>query len=254
MSKSEISYERLFSTSPVDVARARQNEFLDNYLPEGYTSLAEVDNACLSFLATRKLVILDNDSVRKNMGEIKDPSISRGEFQRISMNLINLLTLEAAKITHAHGENRKAAISVRGGTPFEGAAIRFMPGIQYGFSEQARDETTLKATSTADKLGMFTGLHCVAMDFMLATGGSLKDMTQKAIDREANGVTVVAGFSSPQGIVQMAQIDEVERVISLPLEAGLNYIDEEHHGYIVGGHTPFSMLGDFGDRFCGNTN
>ena len=245
-----FTFDQLFSTSYDEVQSARKRENLANEMPEGFSDLNDLDNACLKLIEDGKLVIIDSESIRANMALIKNPELTRAEFQKLALELIDEL-VEGAKKTIASDCEVKIAISVRGGMPFYPITVKHFAGAEYGFSAQQRDETTLQAESQESKLGSFADKTAIAVDFMLATGGSLVQMIDLLAERGAHEITAVTAFSAPQGIIKTASNQNVRKIISLPLEAGLNYIDENHHGYIVGGHIPNTMLGDFGDRFHG---
>ena len=248
-----LTFDQLFSTSYEEVKSARSHENLANDMPVGYGSLEVLDQACLDLANSGKLVIVDNPEARKLMSDIKNPDLTRAEFQNIAISLIGQLMTRASELLENEILPVGLAISVRGGMPFYASALQAFPGAMHGFSEQRRDETTLQPTSHSGKLINYSGMHTLAVDFMLATGGSLVDLLKLAKENGADKITSVTAFSSPQGIIKASQFEGLKTLISLPLEAGLNYIDEEHHGFIVGGHTPNTMLGDFGDRFHGNT-
>lgn len=247
-----LTFDQLFSTTYELVQTARSRENLANELPEGYDNLKDLDQACLDLVNSGKLIIVDSPEIRQLMGDIKSQVLSQAEFQTMAMQLIDSLMSKASEILTT--ENSVGlAISVRGGMPFYASALQHFAGAKHGFSEQRRDEITLLPTSHGEKLINYSNMHTLAVDFMLATGGSLVDLLRLSKEHGASDITTVTAFSSPQGIIKASQFDGLKTLISLPLEAGLNYIDDEHHGFIVGGHTPNTMLGDFGDRFHGST-
>lgn len=248
-----ISYDQLFSTSYEQIQAARERENLANDMPVGYTTLEELDQECLELANQGRLVIVDNPEIRQLMADIKNPDISRAEFQSMSMRLIGHLMTNASSNLKEEELPISLAVSVRGGLPIYASALQHFPGIEHGFSEQRRDETTLLPTSHSGKLSNYSDRHTLVVDFMLATGGSLVHLVDLAVANGASELTTVTAFSTPQGIVRASKFEGIKTMISLPLEAGLNYLDKEHHGFIVGGHSPNSMLGDFGDRFHGHT-
>lgn len=248
-----LSYDQLFSTSYEQVLEARERENLANDMPEGYEDLGSLDEKCLDLAREGRLVIVDNPEIRQLMADIKNPDISRAEFQSMSMRLIGHLMTKASSILEEEELPVSLAVSVRGGLPFYASALQHFPGIEHGFSPQSRDETTSLPTSDTGKLSNYSDRHTLVVDFMLATGGSLVDLVNLAVANGASELTTVTAFSTPQGIVRASKIEGIKTIISLPLEAGLNFIDEDHHSFIVGGHVPNTMLGDFGDRFHGHT-
>lgn len=232
----------LFAASPEAV---RDEQMLDHRLPEGFTSLEEVDSFCLDLVNEGRLLVCGGFNVDRTMSQIKDPSHTMGQFQDFADRILSILTQTAAKSTQ--GEDVKTCISLRAGDAFSPFIRRFLRGTPRGFLSQERDEQTGKPHSWGEsKMGRFEGKHAILFDPMLATGGSMVDMIERAVRRGAESITTVSAFSAPQGIAQVAMHEEVVRIITTPLEAGLN-----EKFYIVGGHTPFPMLGDFGDRYFG---
>ena len=139
-----FTFDQLFSTSYDEVQSARKRENLANEMPEGFSDLNDLDNACLKLIEDGKLVIIDSKLIRANMALIKNPELTRAEFQKLALELIDEL-VEGAKKTIASDGEVKIAISVRGGMPFYPITVKHFAGAEYGFSAQQRDETTLQA-------------------------------------------------------------------------------------------------------------
>ena len=232
----------LFAAPPAPVRRRVK---LDHHLYPGLETLPDHDRQCAHLADEGRLTICGSHALRQAMREVKNPNLAMHEFQELADRILAQLAKAAA---HATSEGpRKAAIAMRAANAFSPFVRRFMPGTPVGFLGLSRDHDTLKAAvAGSDKLGSFHGVHAVLFDPMLATGGSMVEMIDSVLDRGATGITTVSAFSSPQGVLQVAAYDEVKRIITAPLEAGLT-----DRGYIVGGHTPYAMLGDFGDRYYG---
>ncbi len=253
-------YDPMFSTPYAAVLEARdrdQRDGLAMQLPRGYESIAQVDEKCFELFQTGRLVIANTAKIRWMMEEIKR-DIPRAAFQDLSTymmrGVVDLLPNEIKR----DGEAYKLAVSIRGGDTFGHIVREAVPGIQRGFDTQSRHATSLVASNEVSKMGRFDGLECLSVDFMLATGGSLHDLNTHAVDLGATSVRCLAGFVAPQGVINVfnrAEEDgfKIETIYSLPMEAGLVYITDEHKAYIAGGHQPpegqlHSMLGDFADR------
>lgn len=234
--------QELFATNPFE---ARERERLDHFLPLHAQSIDQIDASCLDMFSMGRLIIVGDELIRRTMGIVKNPEWAPELFQEYSDRILAGLTRTAARLTPQ--DSRKAAISIRAGIAFQPAVRKFMRGTPIGFLTQARDHISVTAQSIgAGKMGSFEGKHAVIFDPMLATGGSMVDMIESTLDRGAERITTVSAFSAPQGIARIAMYEEVRQIITAPLEAGLN-----EKGYIVGGHEPHPMLGDFGDRYFG---
>lgn len=247
-SRRDMPALQLFSAPPEDV---RSEQKLDNHMPKGFETFDVLDQECARLASGGVLTIVSSGNIQKTMGDVKNPDLPFQQFGSMARYLLSTLTKEAAAATN--GEPRKVALSVRAAVALQEHTRRYLPEAHTGFSTQRRNQDEeAKCVSNGDKLGPFVdkdsnALHGVLFDPMLATGGSMTDLINDVMDRGASGVTVVTAFSAPQGIVKVSQHDAVRRMISLPLEAGLT----EGEPYIVGGHKPHSMLGDFGDRYFG---
>lgn len=233
----------IYATNPQSI---RESMDLAYKIPEGYETLGQLDAECERLHEIGRLVIVNSESINANMQRIKNPELGIPDFRNIAHIIISQLAQEVARQPL---DSRKVGISVRAGLAFLLHSMKFMPEAEVGFATQTRDEETAKCASNGDKLGDFTGKHAILFDPMLATGGSLTDLIVDVTDRGATGVTTVTAFTAPQGLVAVSMHPNVQRMITTPLEAGLN-----ENAYIVGGHQPHAMLGDFGDRYFGSVN
>ncbi len=181
------------------------------------------------------------------MEEAKNQTHGIGVFREVTATIITQL-LDSQPVKEAFtSAPAKGVISLRAGDAFSGFLAMKYP-VEIGFITQARDEETLECKSHYEKLfENFGGDHAVFLDPMLATAGSAIDAARVSIDRGASGVTVVSAFATPQGVINLSRQHGIERIVTTPLEAGLN-----ERGFIVGGVGATAMLGDFGDRFFGS--
>lgn len=258
--------DRIFSSSYEDICRARELFKLDNSLPEGL-SLPEVDGICFEAYESGLLVIAGSAEVgvRGIMNSIKDKSLSRRDYRAYADTLIQVLVNQIDPV-YESGVPTGIAISFRGGFPFEKPLFERLHDADTGFTQQTRNEITMNVASIPSKMRSFKGRHTVAADLMVATGGSMVDLLLQAEAEGANKCTVLAGFSTPQPIARLLALEHplIERIISLPLEAGLINLSATAKNFIFGGvgrefqdKTPEElqelvntfMLGDHGDRY-----
>lgn len=230
----------LFAVNP-SIIRSKME--LDNFMPMGYKTLEQLDEACGDEIDAGRLLITSGNVTGAHMESIKKQDIGIREFRRFSKYLLTALTHLASVTTS--DEDVKIAISVRAGNAFLVPAYEKFSGSEIGFITQERDEVSKQAASNPEKLGSFAGKHAVIMDPMNATGGSMIDAIEAVTERGATGITTVNAFTAPQGLIRIASHPAVTNMVSLPLEAGLS-----KDAFIVGGHAN-PMLGDFGDRFFG---
>jgi len=236
----------------------RASQPLDNQMPDGYSSLEQLDVRCLELVDEGRLFIVDNPLVRKAMASMKLQQMSRSEFRELA-NIIFADLIEQAVIVgdleaiqHADGSwdkhNCKVGISIRAGLSFMQSIEQhpMLRDVEIGFLTQTRDEEDPDNINSApEKLGRYDDVIALLADPMLAKGGSMLDFINRVKNLGAKSIITVTAFSAPQGIVRIADNSD-SIVISTPLEAGLN-----ERAYIVGGVKDTAMLGDAGDRRFG---
>ena len=122
---------------------------------------------------------------------------------------------------------------------------KLIPTAEVGFLGMVRDETTLKASTYANRLPEdLKGRQCFILDPMLATGGTLVAAINFLLEKGASEITVICLLAAPEGILNLEK--EFSSVMS-PITIVTGAIDEKlnANGYIVPG------LGDAGDRLYG---
>ena len=217
------------------------------FFPEGVTSYSELDAICESLHNSGKLIVVDALHIRKGMQTLRNQDLTRAGFQTTAEKIQNQLVMQA-RILGMNIETSKVALSIRAGLSFMPVIARSMPGMEYGFITQERDEKNPKeVTNITTKLRSFAGKTAFLFDPMLATGSSASHAVDAVMAEGANSAVIISSFASPEGVATIAQNPHVDKIITLPLEAGLN-----QRGFIVGGLGSTAMLGDFGDRYLSN--
>ncbi len=206
--------------------------------------------------------------VRHMMGAIKNKALSRREYRSYADQLIQRV-VDVVEPVYISGEEASIAISVRGGLPFEKPLFEQLHDADTGFTQQTRHEVTMFVDSIPAKMGSFARKHTFAADFMVATAGSMIDLLEQSMSEGAEMCTVLAGFMTPQALArlyrsQLSGNAYINKVISLPLEAGLITLGPEAKNFIFGGISKeFEglpkekleelmvgfMLGDHGNRY-----
>jgi uracil phosphoribosyltransferase len=209
-------------------------------------------------------LVADHPLVAHKLTTLRDQRTPTPEFRRLADELVTLLAYEATRhlevvpvdietpVTAAVGMRLSDPAPMivpvlRAGIGMLDGMVRLLPGSAVGFVGLARDETTLVASTYADRLPIdLAGREVFVLDPMLATGGTLETVIRMAIDRGAAGVTAVCLLAAPEGL---ARIEEAfgDEAGGIPIRVVTAAIDERlnERGYIVPG------LGDAGDRLFG---
>ncbi|HSZ45651.1 MAG TPA: uracil phosphoribosyltransferase [Streptosporangiaceae bacterium] len=209
-------------------------------------------------------LVADHPLVAHKLTTLRDLRTPTPEFRRLADELVTLLAYEATRhlevvpvdietpVTAAVGMRLSDPAPMivpvlRAGIGMLDGMVRLLPGSAVGFVGLARDETTLIASTYADRLPIdLAGREVFVLDPMLATGGTLETVIRMAIDRGAAGVTAVCLLAAPEGL---ARIEEAfgDEEGGIPIRVVTAAIDERlnERGYIVPG------LGDAGDRLFG---
>ena len=213
-------------------------------------------------------LVIDHPLVTHKLTALRDVNTETATFRRLTDELVTLLAYEATREVRvqpvtvhtplADAEGVKIGSPpplivpiLRAGIGMLDGMIRLLPMADVGFVGLVRDETSLVASTYADRLPAdLTGREAFVLDPMLATGGTLQTVVAMLIERGATSVTAICLLAAPEGL---RRLDEAfggqgpggagpapVRVVTAAVDARLDF-----HGYIVPG------LGDAGDRLFG---
>jgi uracil phosphoribosyltransferase len=209
-----------------------------------------------------RLLVVDHPLVAHKLTTLRDERTASPEFRRLTEELVTLLAYEATRdvrveqvtistpvaATEGSTLSRPRPLVVpilRAGLGMLEGMMRLMPTAEVGFLGMVRDESTLQASTYAERLPAdLSGRQCYVLDPMLATGGTLASAIRFLTDRGADDITCVCLLVAPEGVNNLEQelegLDVPVTVVTAALDERLN-----EKGYIVPG------LGDAGDRLYG---
>jgi uracil phosphoribosyltransferase len=209
-----------------------------------------------------RLLVVDHPLVAHKLTTLRDERTASPEFRRLTEELVTLLAYEATRdvrveqvtistpvaATEGSTLSRPRPLVVpilRAGLGMLEGMMRLMPTAEVGFLGMVRDESTLQASTYAERLPAdLSGRQCYVLDPMLATGGTLAAAIRFLTDRGADDITCVCLLVAPEGVDNLEQ--ELEG-LHIPVTVVTAALDERLNdkGYIVPG------LGDAGDRLYG---
>lgn len=198
--------------------------------------------------------------VAEKITRLRDQDTSSAEFRSLTRELVTLLSYEATRTVPVHPVTVQTPVAtadgvalssppplvvpiLRAGLGMLDGMLAVVPGAEVGFLGMVRNEETLEATTYAERLPAdLSGRHCVVLDPMLATGGSLAQALRFLFDRGATSATAICLLAAPEGIAAVEQ-----STAGLDVTLVLGAVDQQLNdlGYIVPG------LGDAGDRLYG---
>jgi uracil phosphoribosyltransferase len=206
--------------------------------------------------------VVDHPLVAHKLTVLRDERTESPTFRRLTDELVTLLAYEATRdvtvepkvirtpLTETTGVRlaapRPLVVPIlRAGLGMLDGMVRLLPTAGVGFLGMIRDETTLTASTYANRLPEdLSGRQCYVLDPMLATGGTLAAAVDFLAVRGAAQVTAICLLAAPEGLARLATHVEALHVPVTVVTAGLDERLDEH-GYIVPG------LGDAGDRLYG---
>lgn len=206
--------------------------------------------------------VADHPLIAHKLTALRDENTTSPEFRRLADELVTLLAYEATRhirvepcsvrtpVALAQGvviANPKPLVVpiLRAGLGMLEGMMRLMPTAEVGFLGMVRDETSLVASTYADRIPQdLSGRQIYVLDPMLATGGTLVAAIDLLLERGASDVTAIALLAAPEGLRRVEDAYNGRHVdvtvVTAAIDARLN-----DKGYIVPG------LGDAGDRLYG---
>jgi uracil phosphoribosyltransferase len=205
-----------------------------------------------------RVTILDHPLVHHRLRYLRDEHTANPEFLRLAGELSRFVAYEAFRRAPLVADvvDTPVAKSVpvrivdeeylvvpilRAGLGMVPAVQEVVPHSRVCLVGLRRDEATLQPAVYLDGLPeRIDGAHVVVCDPMLATGGSLIQVTDMLVARGAGDVTALCLIASVPGVDRFCAAHPAARVVAAALDETLNDV-----GYIVPG------LGDAGDRLFG---
>ena len=210
-----------------------------------------------------RTLVIDHPLVAHKLTRLRREQTSSATFRLLAEELVTLLAYEATDnlrvvpvdivtpVSPTTGvelaEPRPIVVPIlRAGLGMLNGMTKLMPTAEVGFLGMVRDESSLLASTYAERLPH--DLHdrqVFVLDPMLATGGTLVAAIDLLFERGARDVTAICLLAAPEGIAHMEQAfagrDLNVTVVTASIDEKLN-----EKGYIVPG------LGDAGDRLYGS--
>lgn len=209
-----------------------------------------------------KVHVANHPLISHKLTVLRDEKTDSPTFRRLVEELVTLLAYEATRdvrtttvkittpVTETTGlkmaEPRPVVVPIlRAGLGMLEGMTKLLPTAEVGFLGMVRDETTLQASTYANRLPEdLKGRQCFVLDPMLATGGTLVAAFNFLIERGATEITAICLLAAPEGI---KVVEDAFANSGIPITLVTGSLDEKlnEHGYIVPG------LGDAGDRLYG---
>ena len=210
-----------------------------------------------------RTLVVDHPLVAHKLTALRDVRTESPTFRRLADELVTLLAYEATRdvrvepfqvqtpVAPATGVRLARPVPLvvpvlRAGLGMLDGMTRLLPTAEVGFLGMVRDETTLLATTYADRLPEdLTGREVFVLDPMLATGGTLVMTIELLVARGAASITAICLLAAPEGLarVDAAFADDSACPVTVVTAGVDERLDER--GYITPG------LGDAGDRLYG---
>jgi uracil phosphoribosyltransferase len=200
--------------------------------------------------------VVDHPLAQHYLAQLRDVATQPERFRRISRHLTTLLVLEATRslvqkqetvttpiqdtTVNYLGEGLAAVPILRAGLSMLEPVLELFPDVAVGYVGLERNEDTAEARRYYMKLPRLEGRFCLALDPMLATGGSAAKAITELKSNGAQKVTMVCVISAPEGIAFLQGEHPDVDIYTASVDERLN-----EKKYIVPG------LGDFGDRLYG---
>jgi uracil phosphoribosyltransferase len=207
------------------------------------------------------VTVVDHPIAAEALTHLRDIDTSnqffRAEMRRLSLIVIAEATrdipTESVRVTTPLAETTGAKIAnrpvlvpiLRAGLGMLPAAMELLPDADIAVIGVQRDEETHEPSEYVAKLPTnLNGRHCLVLDPMLATGGSLEHGCRILARRGApQPITIACVLAAPEGIDHLDKSDMNLHIVTASIDERLN-----EHAFIVPG------LGDAGDRQFGPPN
>lgn len=205
----------------------------------------------------KNVTIVSHPLIEHSLTILRDKNTKTEEFRKHAGIVSKILVLEATRrlslttkpvatpLAAFQGKKLRDNVIVvpvlRAGLAMLFAIQDFLPSATVGFIGLERDEKTAVAREYYQKIPKLLASHIVlAIDPMLATGGSFDDTLQALKKKGAKRLIVVSIVAAPEGIARVAHAHPDVPILTAAIDDRLN-----DKAYIVPG------LGDFGDRYFG---
>lgn len=210
-----------------------------------------------------RTLVINHPLVAHKLTRLRREETSSTTFRLLTEELVTLLAYEAthslqvrpvqivtpvAPMTGVEmGQPLPIVVPIlRAGLGMLNGMTKLMPTAEVGFLGMVRDESSLMATTYADRLPHdLQDRQVFVLDPMLATGGTLVAAIDLLLERGARDVTAICLLAAPEGI---ARLEEAYADRDVDVTVVVAAVDEKlnEKGYIVPG------LGDAGDRLYGS--
>jgi uracil phosphoribosyltransferase len=208
------------------------------------------------------LRVVEHPLVAHKLTVLRDENTDSPTFRRLTEELVTLLAYEATREVRVEAHTVRTPVAVaqgvklcaprplvvpilRAGLGMLEGMTRLMPTAEVGFVGMVRDESTLQASTYAERLpDDLAGRQCYILDPMLATGGTLAAAVRFLVRRGADHITCICLLAAPEGLTAITALLDG---LAVPCTLVTAAVDERlnERGYIVPG------LGDAGDRLYG---
>lgn len=213
-------------------------------------------------LTSVRTIVVQHPLVAHKLTTLRDEQTDSATFRLLVEELVTLLAYEAthglrtnpvtittpvAETTGVHlARPRPLVVPIlRAGLGMLEGMMRLMPTAEVGFLGMVRDETSLIASTYADRIPHnLAGRQVYVLDPMLATGGTLVAAIDLLLERGASDVTAIALLAAPEGLRHVEEAYSGRAVDVTVVTAAID-VRLNDKGYIVPG------LGDAGDRLYG---
>jgi len=201
--------------------------------------------------------VVDHPLAKSRLTVLRDERTDAGVFRASLHELTTMLVYEATRgiavdeypirtpvgptTGHRVAEPPLLVPVLRAGLGMSDAALALLPESSMGFVGLARDEETFAPRAYLESLPAdLSGIPVIALDPMLATGGSLEHCIRLIADRGCTAITVICVLAAPEGIARLESSGLPMRLVTAAVDERLN-----ERAFIVPG------LGDAGDRQFG---